>query len=182
MSDFRQEEWRAVVGYEGFYEISDHGRIRSMTRYVKGRHGAPRIRRSRLLRVSASNRRYPTITLGKFGVERTHLVHRLVAEAFIPRREGATMVNHKNGVKGDCRLENLEWVTPSDNNLHAYRTGLASAAGENNGQAKLTEAALVLVRRRIQDGLRDTVIAGEFGVHRRTIGDIRRGLTWRSAL
>jgi hypothetical protein len=121
-----QEEWRPVVGYEESHEVSNLGRVRSKTRLVE-----------RTLSFDTSKKAmYPykgkliNFYITRKGYHRTslngkkHLVHRLVADAFIPKVEGKPQVNHINGIKGDNRVENLEWCTNAENQAHAWNTGL----------------------------------------------------------
>lgn len=80
---------------------------------------------------------YPQLTLWKGGKARTHSVHRLVAETYIRNTKNKAQVNHKNGIKTDNRVENLEWVTHSENTTHAYGTGLMKKRfGSANGKSK----------------------------------------------
>lgn len=114
-----KEEWRDVVGYKGRYQVSDLGRIKSipfMQRYLL-RNGAPANRRTkeRLLAQQEINSGYLIAHLYLNNVRKAFLVHRVVAAAFI----GDGEINHKNGVKTDNRLANLEIVTRTQNHLHA---------------------------------------------------------------
>jgi hypothetical protein len=113
--------WKPVVGYEGFYEVSDEGQLRSVDRYVKYPKGGMMLRRGRPMKLNTNRHGYVDVKLGKDGVEKSHLVHRLVAQAFLDNAEDKPQVNHKNGNKGDNRLENLEWSSLSENRLHAFR-------------------------------------------------------------
>lgn len=112
-------EWKPVKDYEGLYEVSSDGRVRSLDRLDRlGRKVAGRIRRH-----SLAGRGYPHMPLHKDQKQTGKYIHRLVAEAFLGPREGME-VNHINGDKTDNRVENLEWVTPSQNILHSLANGL----------------------------------------------------------
>lgn len=134
------EEWRPVVGYEGFYEVSDLGRVRSVSHVVKARYNATATKRGRLIRsrITDKKRRYLRITLSRNNVIKTHLVHRLVASAFVTNPKNKPCINHKNGNKEDNRPGNLEWVTHKENTHHAIRHGLINERGENSALARLT--------------------------------------------
>lgn len=104
------EIWKEV--YENTnYEVSNTGRVRR-----KG---------SDIDKVSGKRKGYPTVKLCKDGKESKRTIHRLVAEAFIPNPDNKPDVNHIDGIKDHNNVENLEWVTKSENMRHAYRTGLA---------------------------------------------------------
>lgn len=119
------EEWKPVVRYEGLYEVSNLGNVRAVEKLRRGRSRSGRefvyIRKAGPLKKILKSIGYEQVGLGKRGVMRCELVHRLVAEAFLPNPLNKPQVNHKNGVKHDNRLENLEWATSSENGLHAYR-------------------------------------------------------------
>jgi hypothetical protein len=115
------EKWVPVKGYEGFYEVSSEGRIKSVPHRVKSRGGKYRVSPGRVLKISLHRDGYIKAALCKRGIIKTFQVHRIVAEAFIANRSKAPQVNHKNGVKSDNRLENLEWCTRSENQQHAFR-------------------------------------------------------------
>ena len=108
-----EEEWRDVVGYEGKYQVSNLGRVRSLP----NSHHQDVI----IMRQSKGNAGYMRVPLANNKTHKMGLVHRLVAEAFIPNPENKPQVNHKNGRK-DCNIvSNLEWVTRSENQKHAFR-------------------------------------------------------------
>jgi hypothetical protein len=116
-----QEEWRQVVNYEGYYEISNLGNLRSVDRIVRYKSSGTMLRRGRPMKQCKNKYGYMDVRLCKEGVEKAHLVHRLVAMAFLDNPEDKPQVNHKNGVKWNNCLENLEWSTLSENRLHAYK-------------------------------------------------------------
>lgn len=107
-------QWKPVVGYEGLYQVSSDGHIRSLHPRRKGQILPQRIERAG----------YFEIQLSKKGVSTYYYVHRLVAAAFIPNSENKPCINHRNGIKTDNRIENLEWVTHSENMLHAAQNNL----------------------------------------------------------
>lgn len=115
------ENWKPIPGYEGRYEVSDLGRVRSLPHAVPNRSGE-RITEGHLLKPQLLRNGYLQVSLGR---KRKHAdVHRLVALAFLPPVEGKTEVNHKNLVKTDNRVLNLEWVDRHENLLHAHREGV----------------------------------------------------------
>lgn len=117
-------EWKPVVGFEGFYEVSLFGEVRSLSRSVD-RHWASGASWSGMpLEPRLHSQGYHRVQLSKLGVSVDRYIHRLVAEAFIPNPDKLPYVNHINGVKSDNRVGNLEWVTPARNAQHSYETGL----------------------------------------------------------
>lgn len=118
------EQWRPVKGFEGIYEVSDLGRVRSLDRVTLYRERFTRVYKGRVLSPKKSSDGYLWVGLYKDGECTYRYIHALVAEAFLGRRETGMEVNHLNGRKGNNRPSNLEYCTPSENMKHAYRTGL----------------------------------------------------------
>jgi hypothetical protein len=133
------EKWVGIEGFLGSYMISNKGRVKSLDRIVKTSN-------NRNFRVNGSLKSLCTDKGGykKVGLRHKdsyvsyHLVHRLVAQAFIINKENKPQVNHKDGVKSNNCVENLEWCTPSENIIHAFRNGLVVLpSGENHYMRKL---------------------------------------------
>lgn len=128
------EHWKPIPGYEGMYEVSDLGRVKSLARTVVMYEGVTRQTKDRILRTSLQGCGYVFATLCKEGKARPNLVHRLVAQAFVPNPDNKPQVNHKDGNRTNNRADNLEWVTSSENNLHKFRT-----LGYKNHNRKVVE-------------------------------------------
>lgn len=117
-----QELWKSIIGYENFYEVSNLGRVKSLDRitlpdkiHPLGQHICGKIKEATINKKSG----YKSVILYKTKAKRI-CVHRLVAEAFIPNPDNKPEINHKNGIKTDNRVKNLEWVTKSENQIHRY--------------------------------------------------------------
>lgn len=118
------ENWKAIAGYEEHYQVSNLGRVKSLPREWVWGYGAIRRRGELILSPGRKSDGYLSINLVRNGICKNVIIHRLVAKAFLPNPENKREVNHKNGNKGDNRLENLEWCTREENQQHAYATNL----------------------------------------------------------
>lgn len=114
------EIWKPIKGFEGKYEVSSIGRVRSVPHMVENRY-SERMTKAKILALQKLRNGYLTVSLGR--KHKHALVHRLVAEAFLPEPLGKTDVNHKNLNKTDNRVENLEWSTRHENMQHAHDNG-----------------------------------------------------------
>ena len=123
------EQWRSIPNYPD-YEISNHGRIKRLTTRTCTFAG-------KILRTPLRNG-YPCVDLCMDGKRKTYFVHILVAAVFLGHCPVGLEVNHLDGIKSNPKVENLEYTTSQENQLHAYRMGLQDASGENNGFSKLT--------------------------------------------
>ena len=162
------EIWKDVNGYEGDYQVSSLGRVKSF-KYGK----------EKILKPGKGSRGYLTVSLSKNKKGKTIKVHRLVALAFIKNPQGKRTVNHINGVKADNRLSNLEWATDSENIKHAFANGLSCNKGEN-GTNKLTKKQVIEVRRLSAQGMNRKNIISKLGldVTPNNISEIKAGRSW----
>jgi len=162
---------KEIENFEGYF-VNELGNIFSNKKSSGNVNGE-----LRQLKIGLNLGGYPKVYLHIKGKGYTKLVHRLVAEAFIPNPENKKTVNHKNGIKTDCRAINLEWSTQSENNQHAFDTGLNVAPkGERHGLSKLTEAQVLQIR---SDSRSLRIIAIDYGVSNVLIGDIKRREIWK---
>jgi hypothetical protein len=109
------EMWKDIEGYGGIYKVSNYGRIKNKyNRILKGynKHGKKKYN---------PNNDYKKIQLCKDGKRKIYYIHRLVATMFIPNTKGLPQINHKNGIKNDNRVDNLEWCTNRENIIHYHK-------------------------------------------------------------
>lgn len=119
-----EEVWKDIPEYENLYQVSNLGRIKSLSRYVDVREGVKIHINERVKPHYINKKGYCQIGLCKDGIRKGFLVHRLVADAFIPNPQNKKTVNHINCDKSDNRIENLEWATYSENIKHAFLNNL----------------------------------------------------------
>lgn len=121
-----KEVWKDVVGYEGLYEVSNLGRVKSLVRKLGDGTGKGFSTKEKILKTSKSNN-YKQAHLYNLNKFKSRLIHRMVATAFIPNPLNKPQVNHIDGVKSNNVASNLEWVTAKENQLHAIKTGLSKS-------------------------------------------------------
>lgn len=119
----QEEIWKDVVGYEGLYQVSNFGRVKSLKHIVRTKGGYTRCSPSKIL-TNCFDNNYYHVRLYKYGKAKLHLVHRLVATSFLQNIDNKTQINHIDGNKLNNNVDNLEWCTPSENIKHAFRIGL----------------------------------------------------------
>lgn len=185
--DQSTEIWKPVPveGMEDAYEVSSHGRVRSLDRVAIRQDGKPLTVKGRMLKTTPGGRGYPRVTLNKDGRHKWSHVHSLVARAFLPKpprrissfRKGF-VVNHKDGDKLNNHAANLEYVASTANIYHARATGKLSAKGVKNNKAKLDDEDVRTIRDHYSRGRTQVSLAEEFGVNQTTISLIVRREGW----
>lgn len=113
-----EELWKDIPEYEGYYQVSNLGRIKALSIPVKSCYGSKRVKSERVLKLVIDNKGYPSFRPHKEGVGKTVRVHRLVAETFIPNPLNKPFVDHINTIRSDNRVDNLRWVTAKENSLN----------------------------------------------------------------
>jgi len=161
--------WKDVIGYNGLYEISNYGDVKSIGR--RGNKGT-------MLLKPLNIKGYHAVWLSKNNKRKRNQIHRLVATAFIDNPHNKPQVNHMDGVKTNNNVNNLEWNTCSENQLHSYRTGLViSQKGEQHGRAKLREQDVLDIRK-LNKFFKQVELAKIFNVSKQSINLIVNNKQW----
>ena len=129
-----EEIWKDIKGYEGLYQVSNLGRVRSLDRYV-GNY----LFKGKIMKENLNSRGYLRLHLSMNNKQKEHKIHKLVAEAFIDNPDKLTEVNHINGIKTDNKVSNLEWCTHKENMLHAFYNLKHQAIVSKNTRRKNSE-------------------------------------------
>lgn len=164
------EVWRDIIGYEGYYQVSNLGNVKSL--------GNDFSRKERLLKLSLQGKGYFGVVLQKYGVRKPTLVHRLVAIHFISNNDNKPQVNHINGVKTDNRVENLEWVTHRENLDHAINNDL-TLKGQCNPTSKLKETEVLEIYNFLKIGVKVEYLQTKYNISKDVIIGIKSGIYWK---
>lgn len=174
---FTDEIWRPVVGWELFYEVSNHGRVKRVAT-TRGKIGG-------ILRGNQTAGGYTSVCLCRYGSKKQYYVHSLVLEAFVGKRPANMEVCHGDGDRGNNQLHNLRWDTRKNNHADKIRHGTANR-GEKNKTARLSESDVRDIRKKYVKGKfgvsgsgNASQLATEYGVSRSAIWSIVTKLNWR---
>lgn len=174
-----KERWKDIVGYEGKYQVSNKGRVKSLPRLRRSRYGSICRVHGRIMKPDCA-KGYLQVTLCKDAKRRVFKVARLVAVAFIPNPENKPEVNHKDTIKTNNVVSNLEWTTDGENTKHAYAMGVAKGIrGSHNARASFDKEQIRAIHLRLLLEVPKRHIARELGVCVETIHRISIGATYR---
>lgn len=170
--DGSMEEWKDIFGFEGYYQVSDLGRVRSLDRVSSGRHYSGKI-----LKSLKDSRGYLVVNLCKSGKQTTRTIHSLVVEAFIGPRLKDYEVRHLDGSRDNCHLSNLAYGTKSDQFQDDLRNNVRGL-GEDWHISKLKNNEVTDIVERIKSGQKQVDIAAYYNVSPQIICDIKKGRRW----
>ena len=165
-----KEIWKDIEDFEGYYQISNLGNVKSLQRLAKNKDGH-RIVKERILRQTKAGAGYLTVMLSKKQIAQRKIIHRLIALYFIPNPQNKPCINHIDGNKLNNCINNLEWCTYLENNIHAYKNGLIPT--------KITQTEANQIRQLYLTGEYIQSEIGEmFDLTQGTVGKIVRNELW----
>jgi hypothetical protein len=171
------EEWRSIPEFDG-YQVSSLGRVKSTDRFCGDRPG---VTKGKILKPFRNKRGYLEVNLYKNSKSTAKIIHRLAAKAFISNDFNKPQVNHIDGNKLNNKVSNLEWMSNSENQLHAYSLGLQpSRAGENNIKAKITNKNVTELKVLYNSGKTIIDISKMMNINVSIIRNIIYGRTWKT--
>lgn len=139
-----EEEWFDIKNFDGLYQVSKKGNIRSLDRKVKHNYGGYAIKKGKILKQERTKEGYARVTLVKNNKKYRFSTHRIVAETFCNKRKSTHIVNHKDGVKDNNESSNLEWVSYSENRIHAINSGLVDIEKNKEAVKKANSKPILL--------------------------------------
>lgn len=173
-----EEVWKDVKGFEGVYQVSNLGKVRSLDREITKLNRYGDIQKFKFkgkeLRFNDNGKGYLSVQLGR---RNRRYVHRLVARAFIDNPFELSSINHIDNDTKNNNVNNLEWVTQQENIQHKVRQG-RQLKGEEIPASKLKEDDVREIRKLLAAGISQSKIADMYGITQTTISDIKRGASW----
>lgn len=172
-----EEIWKDVKGFKGYYQISNLGNLKSLDRYQKGKGGTMYFVKGRIMKHCLDGKGYHYCYLSKDNVRTTGKIHRLVAKAFIPNPENKSQVNHLRG-KDNNDVDSIEWATPKENVVHAWKNNLCeSKKGINSNANKLSEKQVYEIK--LLKGIKTSREVGlQYNVSKTSILNIWNNKLW----
>jgi len=185
MNSEHGEAWLDIPGYEGWYQVSNKGRVKSLARTVVYGGKSTRSQAEKLLKLRAGGKPvggvyYVSVILCRNRVRKQFKVHRLVAELFCPKPVGCEVVNHLDNNPANNSASNLEWTTVAGNNLHRHVQGRSCApVGEANWNSVLTEKDVTAIKELLEQGeLSQQEVADRFRITQSHVSKIHLGKAW----
>lgn len=174
------EIWKEIPGWERYYKVSNLGNFISLERKIDRGNNTTKILKQRILKLCKRGL-YIHMKFCRNGKEESYQAHKLVSLIFLPNPENKKMVNHKNGIKTDNRVENLEWCTAKENVRHTHATGLVHPQrGAKRYNAKLTEdEAFEILQLNRMYGLGPKMIARHYNLDSSTVTVLLQRKTWK---
>jgi len=166
------EVWKDVPNYEGMYQVSNLGNVKSLDKIVSHYPNGTRLRKGKVLKQQKLKSGYLIVSINN----KSKTVHRLICETFISNPHKKKQVNHINGIKSDNRVKNLEWCNAKENIAHAKKLGLRNFEGSKSVNAKLTEQQVIEIRSDKINLHKD--IAEKYGVEKSLISKIKLRKMW----
>ena len=168
----RKEIWSNVKGYIGRYQVSNYGRVRTLTRRVKlvDRWGNTirRLIKGKVMKnKKKSSETYPMVTFYKNSIQKDFYIHRLVAQTFIPNPENLPQVNHKDGIRSNNKVKNLEWCNSSYNALHWWHI-------LGKGPIKFNKRFITNVQNDFADGTTNDELKKKYKINKEQLSRIKR--------
>lgn len=174
------EKWKAVVGYEQVYEVSDEGRVKSLARTVEHGCGQKRLKERILSPGRMDKAGHQNVRLCQDGLGKSRTIHQLVLEAFVSQKPQGMECRHLNGKAWDNRLCNLVWGTHKENMKDIVRHGTETGAkGVLNGRNKYTEEQVREARKMLSNGISQVEIANRMNVSKIFVWKISNGRSWK---
>jgi hypothetical protein len=171
-----KEIWKDVIGFEDSYQVSNLGNVKAKSKITwNGKCNC--VRKEKPMRLNSKSAGYNMVNLKRNGKIKHCLVHRLVADAFIPNKNNKPTVNHIDGNKLNNIVSNLEWATRSEQNIHASKLGLKKFQGVHHSQHKLNDSQVIMIRHHAKNG--DIPKGLDYGVSDVTIKDVINRRSWK---
>jgi len=174
----QEEIWKDIAGFEGYYQVSNLGRVKSLSRELNVKNGI-RKTKERIIANTNNGTGYLICSLSKKNKRKSILTHRLVATAFIENFDILKEVNHKDGNKKNNSLCNLEWVTRQENINHSWDNKLTNCIGETHHSSKLNNSLVLELRSDYSSGnYKIQQLANKYNLHHETVRNVISRKTW----
>jgi hypothetical protein len=174
---FKMETFKDIIGWEGFYQISNLGNVKSLPRFSDNHSGFKKNLKGKILKAQISKTGYYVVDLKHNSKRKTFKLHRLIAIHFIENTFNKGFINHINGIKTDNSIGNLEWVSVAENNKHAVIIGLKNDYGVNNSKSKLKKEDVLFIR---NSNLKLSELAAIFNMNQSGISKVRLYKTYKN--